>query len=251
VDESCLPSKIYMGHVHALLGQCDYILTPRWESFGPEDKVCVKFNGLYDIVHNTFPDAPLLDYNVNTQQGRTEARGFAQLGRRLGCPAGRVRAAYRQARQAQAQARRQLAARQAGLMAQPGPKLLIVAHGYNAHDNLLGRPVAEQVRRQGGVPLFADHADPARCRRWAQAVSPALYWTFNKELLGAIKLYEGALQGVIFVTAFPCGQDALVNDLAMRRLSLPALNLILDELWADAGLETRVESFMDIVRGRG
>ena len=26
VDESCLPSKIYLGHIKALLGKCDYIL---------------------------------------------------------------------------------------------------------------------------------------------------------------------------------------------------------------------------------
>lgn len=29
IDESCLPSKIFMGHVYSLIGKCDYILVPR------------------------------------------------------------------------------------------------------------------------------------------------------------------------------------------------------------------------------
>ena len=31
VDESCLPSKIYLGHISYLSDKCDYILVPRKE----------------------------------------------------------------------------------------------------------------------------------------------------------------------------------------------------------------------------
>ena len=34
IDESCLSLKIYLGHVRALIGRCDYILVPRVSSFG-------------------------------------------------------------------------------------------------------------------------------------------------------------------------------------------------------------------------
>jgi len=33
-DESCLPLKIFFGHIQALIGACDYILVPHVSNFG-------------------------------------------------------------------------------------------------------------------------------------------------------------------------------------------------------------------------
>ncbi|MDR1530938.1 MAG: acyl-CoA dehydratase activase-related protein [Clostridiales bacterium] len=255
-SECCLPSKIYMGHVRWLTGKCDYILVPRLEGFGPRDKVCVKFNALYDIVRNTFKDAPLLDYDIDHKRGRGELAGFLRMGAKLGRPFFKTLAAYNSARGARQAEERLAAERQDSLMrARPEvtvPKVLIVSHPYNTHDNMLGRPIAEHIRRLGAQPVFADQASSAECARLAGEISPSLYWTFNKELVGAIKLYEKNIDGVVFVTAFPCGQDALVNELVMDKLkhSTPMINIVLDEIWGDAGIQTRIESFMDIIDAR-
>ena len=50
IDESCLSSKVYMGHVAYLIDKCDYVLIPRISDYGKDEKVCIKFSGLYDIV---------------------------------------------------------------------------------------------------------------------------------------------------------------------------------------------------------
>ena len=55
VDESCLPFKIYLGHVKYLENKCDYILVPRICNYGKKKRVCMRFNGIYDVVHNLFP----------------------------------------------------------------------------------------------------------------------------------------------------------------------------------------------------
>ena len=60
IDESCLSSKIYIGHVATLVNKCDYILVPRVENYGKKEKVCVKFNGIYDIVKKLFPTQKIL-----------------------------------------------------------------------------------------------------------------------------------------------------------------------------------------------
>ena len=55
IDEACLSSKIYLGHIDYLLGKCDYILVPR--VFGYEEgTICTKFQAIYDVVNNTFRD---------------------------------------------------------------------------------------------------------------------------------------------------------------------------------------------------
>ena len=73
----------------------------------------------------------------------------------------------------------------------------------------------------------------------------------NRELLGAISKYHSNVDGIILLTAFPCGPDSMVNEMIIRRIKdRPILNLLLDSQDGNAGIETRLESFIDIIRFR-
>ena len=61
VDESCLPFKIYLGHVKYLENKCDYMLVPRICNYGKKKRVCMRFNGIYDVVHNLFPNIKIIN----------------------------------------------------------------------------------------------------------------------------------------------------------------------------------------------
>lgn len=252
IDECCLPSKLFMGHVYALLGRCDYILVPRVESYGDQKDVCVKFNALYDIVRNTFPQARLLHYNINHKKRDYEWMGFVRMGRQLGHGIARSLWAYRAARKAQALAHRQKVQRQQqAIQSHEGCKILIVSHPYNLYDKLIGYPVVRYVQQLGGLPVFADATDRAESLKQAKAMSETLYWLYNQELIGSIKLLEGQIDGIILLTAFPCGPDSLVNELLIRKCRhIPTIHIVLDELQGEAGLQTRIESFMDIIKQR-
>ena len=56
IDESCLSSKIYLGHALYLSKTCDYILVSRVCDYGKKDKVCSRLNGLYDTLKCIIPD---------------------------------------------------------------------------------------------------------------------------------------------------------------------------------------------------
>ena len=83
VDEACLPSKVYLGHIKYLSNKCDYILIPRICNYGKGNRVCMKFNGIYDVVHNLFPDTKLLDYNIDYLKFRYEIFGFIKMGLKI------------------------------------------------------------------------------------------------------------------------------------------------------------------------
>ncbi len=83
IDESCLSSKIYIGHVAYLKDKCDYILIPRVENYGKSEKVCVKFNATYDIINNIF-NINILNYNINLRNKETEEKSFINIGKQLG-----------------------------------------------------------------------------------------------------------------------------------------------------------------------
>lgn len=250
IDECCLPSKIYMGHVASLIGKCDYILAPRVVNYGKREDVCVKFNALYDIVRCAFEGVKLLDYNIDLQEGQGEQKGFLCMAKELGKGKREALAAYRRAKDTQERAeRREIETQNSLLSEKNGFKILIVSHPYNTYDRFIGYPVVEYLKKLGATPVFADRTDRDLCSVQSKRISESLYWTYNKELVGSINLLQDKVDGIILVTAFPCGPDSLVNELIIRRCNdKPVIHIILDELQAEAGLQTRIESFLDIIR---
>ena len=83
VDEACLSSKIYMGHVYNLINKCEYIFIPRVENYGKGEKVCVKFNATYDIVKNIFPNEKILDFNIERTKSPLKWLNYFKLGLKL------------------------------------------------------------------------------------------------------------------------------------------------------------------------
>ena len=71
----------------------------------------------------------------------------------------------------------------------------------------------------------------------------------NEELIGGTLLRKDRADGLILLSAFPCGPDSMTNELLTRRLhDIPILNLVLDAQTGTAGIETRLESFLDIIQ---
>ena len=99
--------------------------------------------------------------------------------------------------------------------------------------------------------IYADVLDHQTAKIYGKKLSPTLYWTYSKELIGAISYYQYSVDGIIFLTTFPCGPDSLVNELMIRKINnLPITNILVDEQTATTGLETRLESFIDIIKER-
>ena len=67
VDESCLPLKVFLGHVEYLLGRCDAILIGRIGTFGFYDRMCTRYQSTIDLVYNTFRDEniKILPFNID------------------------------------------------------------------------------------------------------------------------------------------------------------------------------------------
>ena len=83
-------------------------------------------------------------------------------------------------------------------------------------------------------------------------MSPTLKWEFSRELVGSAFIYRDKIDGIILLSAFPCGPDSMVNEMIIRRFSgKPILNMVLDDQDGTAGVETRLESFIDILKFKG
>ena len=73
--------------------------------------------------------------------------------------------------------------------------------------------------------------------------------SYRRELLGSIQMHKSKADGLILMSAFPCGPDSMVNEMIIRKFpDIPILNIVMDNQDGTAGLETRLESFTDILK---
>lgn len=253
VDECCLASKIYMGHVQALAGTCDAVFVPRIADLGGRKVFCTKFAALPDLVSNVFAgqQVRVLPASISALHGSKPKPAFMELGRLLGRLPGRTAKAYEAARKAQREHDAGLWKAQRQQLAQPGRNVLLLAHPYVAHDPYLGGTVVRIAEELGARVLYADETDRKAAFNASFQLSGTMPWMISRELVGSALLLADRIDGAIVATSFPCGPDSMVNDLLARRFdAVPLLQLTLDAQGGTAGLETRIESFLDIVGSR-
>lgn len=251
IDESCLSSKIYLGHVEWLLDKCDYILIPRFSDYSRNGTVCPKFLAIHDVVANIFRDRSinLLSYSINPKVTHVEMSAFLKLGKILDKKKSQSLYAYLTAKQAEKKAHLLEMTEQERLLHENKLKILVIAHRYNICDKYIGEPILNILREQETVPIIGDIAPPKEALANYAQISETLPWVFNRELVGAIPIYKDRVDGIILMSAFPCGPDSLVNEILIRRVKdKPILNLMIDGQEGKAGMETRLESFIDIIR---
>ena len=298
VDECCLASKIFMGHVASLKGRCDAIFVPRYNRFGLCKSFCTKFQALPDLVESafknaennavllddaqssanaappaagvadgvatsvppasaTFADLRVFSANVDEYEKTPEKEAFIALGTKMGHSAAQAKRAYNHARKAQdaydAKLHQKLMAdlRSPEIDSTGAPKLkiLVAAHPYVVHDPYVGKPLIDMLQQMEAIPLFTDHYDRARAFKTSRSFSDTLPWLINRELIGAMLDLHDKIDGIVLVSAFPCGPDSMTSDAVMRYIKgRPILSITIDAQSGTAGLETRVESFVDILR---
>ena len=115
------------------------------------------------------------------------------------------------------------------LLSRDGMKILVVAHRYNVCDKFIGEPILNRLREMGALPIIADIAPKKEAVARASSLSETLPWALSKELVGSVAIYRRHVDGIILLSAFPCGPDSLVNEMLTRKIKdKPVLTLIMD-----------------------
>lgn len=248
-DEMCLALKIYLGHVAYLKDKCDYILVPRIDKYDVSNQTCTNFLAIYDIVNNLF-NCKLLNYNIDVKRKETDFVGLVEIGKFLRVSTSNAIRAYNKALERTNSVKTKDIIINIKKLESNNTKILIVSHPYIMYDQYFGMPIIKMLKNAGIEIIYSDKFDTSKTNELAKNISNTLYWKFNREELGAIELVKNKIDGVIFMSSFPCGPDSLANELAMRRIKLPYLNIIIDDIDSLTGIETRIESFIDILNAK-
>lgn len=248
-DEMCLSMKNLLGHIDYLQDKCDYILIPRIDNYGISNQTCTNFLAIYDIVHNLF-STPILSYNIDVVHHQTEKQGMIQIGEQLGFSKKQSKIAYLEACNCVWKNKKLAIEKNIQKLKSIKSKVLLVGHPYNLYDEMIGNPIISFLKKMDVEIIYSNLFYPEITNQASKQLSNELYWKFNKENIGSIPFVQNQIDGIIFLSTFPCGPDSLVNELVMRKIKLPYLNLILDDMDGMVGFETRLESFIDIIQER-
>ena len=273
--ELCIPVKIYYGHVLKLVREnsdLDYIFVPRYVSEVKEAYFCPKFLSLPDII-KILPGIPkILNFEVNVKEFPI-ATSVIELGKELGRTQNQSLDAYREAQKyfdeyhkflrdgASVNHALRLVERNRPFTLpkkkQKGDlKFLLLGHGYNIFDTFINLDFQKKLQDQG-AEVFTIENMPESVFKKPVIINKRLrnYWVHEEEIMQSIRYFltkgRGEIDGVIFLISFACGPDSLISELIMRDMKvvgLPFLEIIMDEHSGEAGLLTRVESFVEMVR---
>ena len=244
IDESCLSMKIHMGHVDYLSGKCDYILVPYIDRYDKADSLCANFFGIHDLACTVFQDK-IAHYHIDLKNNDVR-KAYLKMGEELGFNKKDILAAYDKAQIISTYLREKAIEENQKLLRQTKKlKILIVGHPYNVYDEYIGKPIINYLTKSK-VNLIYAHLNNAEKDTYRE-FSNTLYWAYNKELVNGIIQYQDDVDGIILLTTFPCGPDSLVNEIVLGKVNKPTIQLIIDELNSGTGLETRLESFVDIL----
>lgn len=244
-DESCLAVKLVFGHISYLMGKCDVVFAPAYYGLQPGRYSCPKFLGVPDISKSIFErDVGFLRCEVD--DGEFEP-GMLQLGKQLTSDSRRVERAVAAALEAQAEYKHDLHRKYFEQLKSPKPKILIVGHHYVIHDSYANLNLLDKLRKRGMEVITIDSVPPAPRDSFLQ-------WDFAYETMGQLEeVLDRDIAGVIVLSNFNCGVDAItvpfVED-EVERHDIPCMHLILDEHTGEAGLITRVDTFVDTVKMR-
>ena len=281
VDGTCFPVKILYGHVHWLIETgIEIIFLPRLVSVASREYICPKFMGLPDMVLAAFPRKPrVLSPTINLNLHRRYLlQQMEKVGTELGCSRRETRQAFAQGLEAQRGHEGDL---QTGSWPQPDEwrstgevavggglkespsdiareapfSVGLLGHSYLIYDDYANMHMATRLRDMGMEVMTVDMLSPERIEAQAVAWPKRMFWTSGRRILGAAREYmELPVAGIVYVTAFACGTDSLTAELVERTVRresiIPQLILNLDEHTGEAGILTRVEAFVDMLRWR-
>ncbi len=275
-DEDCYSTKLYFGHVLALKDKVDYLFVPRFGGRKKKYVGCPKFIGLAEVLKSMIPDLPpILMPHYNRGMDKNTRIGLVMRAYRLGRvvtinPFKRIKAIWR-AFKALRIHNRELIIDEETLsrwekseivlndfpiytLNQRVLKVALVGHSYVLNDPYSSLNI-RSLMQEYGVDIITSEQMPRKFIENQMAkLEYDIYFDFEREILGTIMhfLETKTIDGIIHLMIFSCGPDSIAGEIASRFSKrdtvIPLLQLVFDELTGEAGMRTRIEAFVDMLR---
>jgi predicted nucleotide-binding protein (sugar kinase/HSP70/actin superfamily) len=259
VDELCLPVKIFLGHIQLLGQQADWVMIPHLVKVERDAYICPKFMGLPDLAAHTLPSlrSKLLVVKVGPKQPDM-IRSLVKSATRIGLTS-KINETDIPDQAGDSPAIIEVKSYQALKRNSSEAPLTIgiLGHPYCLYDSCFNLNLL-QILTSSGIQILTPEMTPFAFRGVGSARLPKkMFWTLGRSQFDGLEWMlqqeEVKIAGFIHLTSFACGLEAIVGDMVERRVKAagkPFLRLNFEEHSGEAGLMTRVEAFLSMLRYR-
>ena len=251
--ETCFSNKVYWGHLLWLDQKCDVIFVPRLKTNIEKLEYCPKFFGLPDLA-KILVKTPILTETFD-QRKRVFEKNLRRLGKKLNKDAKAVERALHSASLEEKEQEKKKRQKFLKKIASDKPRIILISHPYNLYDDYVNLRMQEKLEKLGVQPIFIDKVPiPIISHNHPPEFIPEIdfHWEFAKELLEKInEVFKYNIAGGIEISSFQCGCDGVIKEFIEKEFKVrktPFLYIILDEHTGEAGLQTRLEAFIDTLQ---
>ncbi|MFZ5353179.1 MAG: acyl-CoA dehydratase activase-related protein [Bacillota bacterium] len=268
IDDACLPVKVYHGHTYKLREKADLLLIPRLTSVSLKEYICPKFGGLPEMVRYSVPELPpIIDIEINMHRNEKHLiKSLYMLGKALKIRnAFKIKKAYKKAADVHNSFKAEV------LKGTTPDKLLknlraveisrkhrigIIGHPYLIYDSFINMKLLMKLEESSISYITPEMVDPHIVNERCKELSKRMFWSSAKSLIGsALYMMDSSeIDGLIMLTAFGCGIDSLAGEyiehIARKHYNKPFMVMSLDEHTGDAGYNTRLEAFKNLLEWR-
>lgn len=221
--EICLPVKIFIGHCAELKDKVDAIFVPRVMKRlinGKPYYGCPKTLGLPDLIRATFPQIKVFELIIDEKEKEKQILGEIKIP-------------------------------EVNLPKSPKvPWVMLIAHSYLLFDFGINFALIKKIEKNG-VSVLTPFSPEVERFNFLEILD--ITWFYEQHLLRAASAArEMGSSGIILFYSFGCGTSAVTNEIIIRKIiratGIPVLNLMVDEHTQETGIETRIESFLEIIK---
>lgn len=272
VDDICVSVKCYHGHVKDLLDNqdIDYVFVPRIVREAKGKHSCPKLIALPDLIKNAFVKYKDRIIEGNFYFGyrpKLILNEFLKIGRTLGASDIKIKKAYRYAKNS---FREFLNIKFKGynflqaldlwegkeVEKKERSDILIGISGfpYDVYDEFLNGGLLVKLKALSVDFISSDMIPANILKKQTKKLPKDLFWYQSNMALkaGLYFLDRKDVQGVVVISSFGCGLSAIYTKLLelynKRVTKKPLMIITIDEQTGDAGLQTRIEAFIDMIR---
>lgn len=263
----CFPAELSHGYFHSLIIDPDppeYIFLPHFKSLptinGEQlSQVCPLVQGEPFYLQTAFREqiqrlqtrgvqifSPLLDLSKGLHNA---AKPLVETALKMGIAREAAIAAFEQAKLIMTACIKEMqtVGKRAIEHLEKNPEALgvvLLGRPYNAYASEAHMGIPDKFASRGILVLPLDFLDFS-----SQQSITSMYWAMGQRIMMAARKIEPHPQLFgTYITNFSCGPDSFVLNYFRNMMgSKPSLTLELDSHSADAGIETRIDAFLDIV----
>ena len=260
VDEICIPMKIFIGHVMELISnEVDYVFIPLLKSIKKNETFCPKFLGLPDMTKALIPDIEnkiLTGFLDGNDEYEAHRNLFMDIAKKLKINKKIIKKASDIAIDSWKNYKEKLLSKiEDDDKYKNNITIGIIGYPYILYDTFMNQSTFNYLKRLGVRILTFENFSDNEIEKAIQHYDKKSFWSFTNKMLGSADIWfkNKGVDGIIHLTAFACGIDAMLGqyiDNLVMETNKPFITIRLDEHSGEAHNMTRLEAFFDLLSER-